>query len=189
MNNGFNELWKTPVYKGVIEDKDLLDRVCTYLISNEKLEMSPSEFQKYDILNDGPELMQEFRKKVVYPAFKNFLEYFNINLDNYSNDITLRSWLTGAHAGYRIPVHNHSGASAVAVFYLLCDEDKGGDLIIVDPRTNANRGHKPEFKPHFENKIYTPKSGEFIILPGYVYHHTNVFTGSIRLAIPVDLFF
>ena len=104
-------------------------------------------------------------------------------------DRSLRSWITGTRNGYMIPAHNHSGASVSAVFYLMCEEDnQGGELVAIDPRTNANRGYKDEFKPLFANLVYTPQSGEYLMFPSYLYHHTNVFTGSLRLAMPVDLF-
>ena len=187
MNNGINEFWATPVYKENINDSALLDNVCNWIILNENLDKPSSDFQNYDILNNGSEVMKEFKNSVVYPAFKNFLEYFNLDLDKYKN-IHFRSWLTGCKSGYNIPIHNHSGSIASAVFYLLCDENQHGELIMLDPRSNANRGFQEEFKHHFENKIYTPKSGEFVIFPGYLYHQTVPFTGSIRLAMPVDLF-
>jgi predicted 2-oxoglutarate/Fe(II)-dependent dioxygenase YbiX len=68
------------------------------------------------------------------------------------------------------------------------DQYKGGELVLLDSRTNANRGYKEEFKKLFENKTYLPTSGEYLMFPSHVYHHTIPFTGSMRLAMPVDLF-
>jgi hypothetical protein len=188
MDKGFNELWVTPVYRGTIGNKTLLDDVCESILVNEHLDTPPSDFQKYDILNDGPEILQTFREEVVYPAFKEFLKYFQINLDEYNN-IQFRSWLGGCKNGYHIPVHNHSGSQISGVFYLLCDEEeKGGELFLIDPRSNANRGYDNNFKSYFSNKIYKPKSGEFLIFPGFLYHQTVPFTGNLRLSMPVDLF-
>jgi hypothetical protein len=59
---------------------------------------------------------------------------------------------------------------------------------MMDPRANANRGYKDQFKSMFSNETYLPKSGEYLIFPSYLYHHTISFTGNMRIAMPVDLF-
>jgi hypothetical protein len=88
-----------------------------------------------------------------------------------------------------MPVHNHAGSPISSVFYLMNEEQQaGGELVLMDPRHNANRGYQEQFKPMFENQYYAPKSGEFTMFPGFVYHHTLPFKGKIRLAMPVDLF-
>jgi hypothetical protein len=87
-----------------------------------------------------------------------------------------------------MPLHNHSGSYLSAVFYLLCEEnDKGGEIVLQDPRFNANRGYKEEYNNWFNNEIMTPKTGQFIIFPSFLYHTVKTFYGKIRLAMPVDL--
>lgn len=187
MDKGYNNLWPTSVYLGEI-DSDKLETICQHIFSEMNLEKPVNDFQGFDLLEQGSSVFQEFRDNVVWPAFEKYLKDHNINLQEFP-DRKLRSWITGVYKGYMIPVHNHSGASLSAVFYLLCGEqDQGGELVLVDSRTNANRGYKDQFKSWFENKMYLPKSGEFLIFPSHVYHHTIPFTGSIRLAMPVDLF-
>jgi len=187
MNKGYNSLWPTDVYLGTIDEQPL-DSVCQTIFSELDLEKPTSDFQGFDLLEDGPAVFQEFRDQIVWPAFEQYLKDHNIDLKEFS-DRKLRSWITGVYKGYMIPAHNHSGASISAVFYLLCgDQDKGGELVLLDSRSNANRGYKDQFKSWFENKIYLPKTGEYLMFPSHVYHHTLPFTGSIRLAIPVDLF-
>ncbi len=187
MDKGFNKLWPTEIYLGEI-DKTILDNICQTIFTELNLEKPVSDFQGFDILEDGPEEFQNFRDTVVWPAFSNYLEESGIDINSFP-DRKLRSWIAGVYNGYMIPAHNHSGASLSAVFYLLCEEqNKGGELVLLDSRTNANRGYKDQFKVWFENKIYLPKTGEYLIFPSHVYHHTLPFTGSIRLAMPVDLF-
>jgi hypothetical protein len=186
MNKGFNELWPTTAYLGEI-DSAILDTVCQTIFSEIDLEHPISDFQSFDLLNDGSEVFQHFRDIVIWPAFSKYLNHIGVDLNEFP-DRRLRSWITGVYNGYSIPVHNHSGASFSAVFYLLSEEtDRGGELILLDSRANANRGYKDQFKKLFENKTYLPKSGEYLIFPSHVYHHTTPFTGSIRLAMPVDL--
>ena len=185
---GMNELWPTPVYKGEIEDKALLERLLQSTFVNVDLDKPSSDFQSFDILSDGPTEFVEFRDEVVYPAFTDYMDTLGYDINDF-DDAHVRSWITGVRNGYMIPIHNHSGASFSAVFYLLCESmNEGGELVMVDPRTNANRGYKDQFKPMFANKTYLPKSGEFIIFPSYLYHHTIAFTGNMRIAMPVDLY-
>lgn len=187
LKSGLNNLWPTPVFKGSV-DSVYLESTVNAILQDSDLDNPYSEFQAFDILKDGPASVVEFRDKVVWPAFNNYLQQIGIDINDFP-DRRLRSWITGTRHGYMIPIHNHSGASVSAVFYLLCeDKNTGGELIAVDPRTNANRGYKDEFKNLFANLTYQPVSGEYLMFPSYLYHHTNVFTGSLRLAIPVDLF-
>lgn len=189
LNSGINDLWPTKIYKGLMEG-EVFEKALNHILMNEDLENPKGEFQSYDILNDGPQEMQEFRDKIVYPAFEEYVQSLGLDVDlNGYEDSRLRSWITGTKYGYMIPAHNHSGAHFSAIFYLVCTEqDKGGELVLIDPRANANRGFKNEFKPLFANELFSPKSGEFLIFPSFVYHHTNVFFGNTRLAMPVDLF-
>jgi hypothetical protein len=187
MHKGYNHLWPTDILLGDIND-DILNDVCQEIFSEIDLESPPSDFQQLDILDSDSPVFQKFKDQVVWPAFDKYLKDHQINLNDFP-DRKIRSWIAGAYRGYMIPAHNHSGSSLSAVFYLLCgDQNKGGELVLVDSRSNANRGYKDQFKPWFENKTYLPKTGEYIIFPSHVYHHTLPFTGSMRLAMPVDLF-
>ena len=189
LNNGFNNLWPTPVYLDKIKDEKLVEQVCQEILLNVDLSTPLTEFQEYDILHDGPEIFQIFRDQVVLPSFETYLKNWNLSFKDFSNKKRIRSWLTGAYSGYNIPIHNHSGASLSAIFYLLVDNHmQGGDLVFLDPRLNANRGYEDQFKPLFENKLYSPNSGEVVVFPSFLYHQTMPFSGSIRLAMPVDLF-
>jgi hypothetical protein len=183
-----NQLWSTPVFKGIIKDKDLLERLLQSMFLNVNLDAPVNDFQDFDILNEGPKEFIEFKEKIVYTAFEDYIKRLGHDIKMFNN-VSLRSWITGVRNGYMIPVHNHSGASFSAVFYLLCENDKeGGELLMVDPRANANRGYKDQFKDWFSNKSFLPQSGEYIIFPSYLYHHTLPFTGKMRIAMPVDLY-
>ena len=188
MNPGFNELWPTTVYLGKIEDQILLDQVCNAIFVETDLADPPSDFKKFDILRDGSSVFQEFRDKIVWPAFEKYLSNWKVDMLEFP-DRRLRSWLTGSYTGYVMPVHNHSGSPISAVFYLINEEQQaGGELLLMDPRHNANRSYQPQFRHLFENQYYTPKSGEFVMFPGFTYHQTMPFNGKLRLAMTVDLF-
>lgn len=189
LKSGLNNLYPTPLYLGEIQDSVLLGDLLQSIFLNINLDRPASDFQGYDVLKDGPQEFQEFRNKVVFPAFDAYLTELGYNMWDFP-DVRLRSWITGVRNGYMIPAHNHSGASFSAVFYLMCETapNDGGELVLLDPRTNANRGYKDPFKPLFENTTYSPKSGEYVIFPSYLYHHTIAYTGDMRIAMPVDLF-
>jgi hypothetical protein len=144
MNPGFNELWPTTVYLGKIEDETLLSRVCDAIFTEVDLTNPPNDFHEYDILRDGSEVFQEFRDKVVWPAFEKYLLNWNIDINDFE-ERRVRAWLTGSYTGYAMPVHNHSGSPISSVFYLMNEEQQaGGELVLMDPRHNANRGYQEE---------------------------------------------
>jgi hypothetical protein len=187
MNNGYTSLWPTDILLGTINDSNLLSKIITSSLTEITPETTGT-FNEYDPLKDGPAVFQEFRDNVVWPAFSEYLSHWNIDLKKFE-DRRLRSWFTGHNSGYMIPAHNHSGATLSAVFYFMNEEhDKGGELVLMDPRANANRGYKDNFKSIFENVLFQPKSGEYLVFPSFVYHHTMPFRGNLRLAMPVDLF-
>jgi len=183
MKPGLHNMWPTTV---LVETVDVAEAVQTILTTCD-LTNPPSDFQNFDILRDMHSL-KNFRDNVVVPTFATYLkEVFNLDIDqlNYS----LRSWLAGTSGGYMIPAHNHSGAVISAVFYLMCEETNvGGELYLLDPRTNANRGYTESLKKIFAPELYSPRSGQAIVFPSFLYHHTLPFTGKLRLAMPVDLF-
>lgn len=186
MKQGLNNLWPTPVLYDKIQDLDLMNRTVDYMFTNFDLEVPPSDFQKFDILRDGGPIMQEFRDNIVVPAFDKYLEL--INVPEYTSYF-VNSWITSPYQGYRIPVHNHSGASLSAVFYLVCEEQNaGGEFTLIDPKANANRGYDKSFGSLFKEETFVPATGDVIIFPSYTYHYTDIFTGHMRLAIPVDFF-
>jgi len=117
-----------------------------------------------------------------------FKEALEMDLNDFEYDF--KSWLTGSTNGYNMDIHNHSGAQFAAVFYLLAEEqDQGGELVIHDPRVNANRGYDSNKFKHFFSPIeHTPSTGDVLIMPGYVYHSVRPYHSSLRIAVPVDIF-
>jgi hypothetical protein len=183
MKPGLHNMWPTTV---LVETVDVTEAV-QIVLSTCDLVNPPSDFQNFDILQDIPGLAS-FRDTVVIPTFATYIKEV-FKLDMSTVQYSLRSWLAGTSGGYMIPAHNHSGAVVSAVFYLMCEEsDVGGELYLIDPRANANRGYTESLKKMFAPELYTPRSGEAIVFPSFLYHHTLPFTGKLRLAMPVDLF-
>lgn len=186
MNEGINYCWSTPILKDTINDKNILDTITNYILSNydsEDLKISLNGLNG-NLFNDKHFIT--FKEKIVIPSFKKYIKLQNINIEK---KFHTKAWITGNKSSYSMPKHNHSGAHLSAVFYMLCEEqNQGGGLIIHDPRHNANRGYTSEFNQWFNPIRFIPKSGDIIIFPSFAYHNVETFLGKIRLAIPVDLF-
>ena len=182
LKSGINNCWATPIYKTSISQEDF-DSLVNTLMLIENVHRPQAEFD-HDSLTEKIPLL----KKLAYEKYNEFFNVmFNTNLDKY--DYAFKSWLTGSTGNYYMDLHNHTGVPFVAVFYALAEEqDKGGELMIYDPRGNANRGFNTDFKDMFAPIEFLPKTGDVIIMPGFLYHSVRPFQSSLRLAIPVDLF-
>ena len=188
MNRKIHTLWPNQVLINNINNKEILENFTNNIFEDCNLDKPFSEVQNTCIFENGSEIFKQFRDEIVLPAFEEYLDLIGIDKNKFPKR-KVKAWITGAKRGYMIPPHNHSGASLSGIFYILNEEkDKGGELVLQDPRNNANRGYKEEFKFLFEDKKYMPLSGEYIIFPSYIYHYTLPFSGALRLAVPVDLF-
>jgi hypothetical protein len=178
------QLWSTPFLHTTMS-KDMQEKVTNKVLTNYDINIPPSDFGVLNILDDIP----DFKEKVVYPAFNEFLD---LSLDKKIEDWDshkLHGWITGSVNGYNIEFHNHRGSQLSAVFYILCEEDnKGGEITFADPRMNSNRGYDDSFAEWFKGMSFKPKSGDIVVFPSFLYHFVSTYYGSIRLAMPVDLF-
>ena len=184
LDDGINNLWPTPIYKTSI-DKELCDKVLDVILQE-------PDFQEYANGNKNlfyldNEVFDEFRTTVR----KVFKDYFSKALDKDLSEYgsSYKAWVTGKPGTYSMASHNHSGSPFVSVFYIFAEEnDVGGELVLSDPRANANRGYLPDFQEPFAPLKHKPKTGDVLVFPGYVYHAVNPFMSRLRIAVPVDLF-
>ncbi len=186
MIEGFNYCWPTPIFSGVISNKNLLEKTCNYILSNygDNIKINSNLIDENILNNDS---LIDFKESVIIPAFDEYYKKeFKISVTE--KKYHLKAWINGRGFLHSMPLHNHSGSQLSAIFYLMCDEmDKGGELVLQDPRFNANRGYKEEYNKWFNIETLTPKTGQFIIFPSFLYHNVKTFYGKIRLAMPVDL--
>lgn len=189
LNRGVTDLYPTPVMYGTIEESELREKVFHEILLKFNLENNPSEFQSFDILNDGGDILREFRDTVVFKYFNNYLKtVMGQDIHTYKN-YSFKSWLAGSTIKYMMPTHNHSGALLSGVFYIFSEEkNSGGELVLFDPRNNANRGYDENFDIWFSPRKILPSTSEYIIFPSYLYHQTLLYTGKLRIAIPVDFY-
>lgn len=187
LKDGYNDLWPTKVFVGKIEDQELLGSIIqeTFLISDGPL---GKRIDGDNIFKGDNEIFDSFKTKIVLPSFEEYLNrVVGTSLSNYPK-FELNGWLTGRSHGYGMPMHNHSGSQLSAVFYLMAEEEAGGKIIFVDPRSNANRGYDSFFRKEFDNIEHVPKAGEFLIFPSFLYHWVSYYHSKMRIAIPVDIF-
>tara|TARA_B100001057_G_scaffold501300_1_gene623546 strand:+ start:35625 stop:36197 length:573 start_codon:yes stop_codon:yes gene_type:complete len=182
LKSGINQCWSTPIYKTQITLDQCEELVQEILLSTNI--MKPQAEYDSGSLTDKIPLLKDLAIEKYSEFFK---EVFSIDLNDMSYEFS--SWLTGSQKGYSMNIHNHSGAQFAAVFYVLSDDiDKGGELVSYDPRANANRGYFGKTAEMFKPIEYAPKTGDVIIMPGYVYHLVKTYHSNLRLAVPVDIF-
>jgi len=180
INEGLNNLWSTPVY---LTKAHIPDLIVEHILTNYGDSKKVSANVSGDNILDDPKLQE--LKRFIISSFQGYLDNYDIDLRQ--RDYDLRAWITGYGTNYAMPKHNHSGSHLSAVFYLLCEEKNGGNIVLHDPRTNANRGYIDEFQVMFEKERFTPSSGDVLIFPSFLYHNVETFNGKMRLAMPVDL--
>ena len=182
LKSGLNYNWSTPIYKtsiNCVELSSLLNQV----MNTENVSTPQSDFNDGSLTDRIPLL--KTLAEIKYTEF--FKDALGMDLKDF--DYGFKSWLTGSKNGYSMDIHNHSGAPFVSVIYLLAEEqNQGGELVMYDPRTNANRGFNSEFQHMFSPIEHMPQSGDVLIMPGYVYHSVRQYYSSLRLAVPVDIF-
>jgi predicted 2-oxoglutarate/Fe(II)-dependent dioxygenase YbiX len=189
LDKGLSNLYSTPVLYENMGNKKLLESVFQEIMGKIDLQKSAIELQGIEILKQNSPAIQEFKEEIVIKYFdKYLLNVVGRGVKHYKK-YYLKSWLVGTSMNYMIPTHNHSGSLVSAVFYIFCeDKDSGGELVLLDPRNNANRGYDENFESLFSPIKILPASGDAILFPSYLYHQTLPFTGNLRLGIPVDFY-
>jgi hypothetical protein len=130
--------------------------------------------------------LEEVRETILIPKMFKFIhEYTGIDVSDRSGYI--RSWVVknNPHLVETLHQHRHSHFSAVIYPYAI-----GGDIVFLDPRGNACRWYPSDIKDVlFSNFVHTPKTGDFIIFPSYLEHHSFGINSGERFCIPIDLGF
>jgi transposase len=167
MELGINNLWPTEVLYERFTNFKELENLQNYILSDY---FSSS----VNLTNSDKNCLFDFNNEITD------------NIDNYK----LKSWIRGIKdKNSFLPYHNHHNSLLTSLFYILIDEnDNNGQLIAFDPRVNANRGYFTEsFKNKFKNVEFSPKTGDILIFPSFLYHHVEKNNNSTRILIAVDL--
>lgn len=178
-----NSLWPTIIGSGKFEIDGLLEHLFTsYDIHSFTKQNGETLF------NDKSRVMKKF-KELVYKKFDEYLmSTIGKSIKDYGS-YEMRAWVTGGGQNYRMTSHNHSGSQLSAVFYIMSEEENsGGEIVFTDPRLNSNRGYDDWFHPMFSNHVHSPKTGDYMIFPSFLYHHVNQYYSNVRICVPVDLY-
>ena len=149
LKQGYNNLWPTPVFVGEMTNKQLMVEMIEELLLLSG-DISNGISDKNSILNTNNLTINKFKNEIVVPVFDQYLkDVFDVSLKDYPK-FKMNAWLTGQSDGYGMPIHNHAGSEVSAVFYFISEEKSaGGQLILVDPRVNSNRGYDLNFRKFF----------------------------------------
>lgn len=182
LNSGLNNAWTTPIYKTSI-DLDTCKELSFDILTKENIGIPQPDWDT-NLIECIPLL-----KKVATEKFSDFFtDVYDLDLSEFK--FKLNAWLTGSRYGYNMSTHNHSGSHFVSIIYVMAEEsNSGGEIILQDPRANANRGYLNPFIKDFSPIEFVPKTGDMLIFPSYVYHSVNIYRSKLRLAIPVDILF
>lgn len=112
--------------------------------------------------------------------YRDYLEHiWHVSLDDFEWDI--RAWDTTTETGYWMTAHNHGHSQLTSIHYTNV-QGMGGDLIIQDPRANANRAWPQELAQQFQPLVVQPEPGMTVTFPSYCYHLASPFYGTVRAA-------
>lgn len=188
IEEGVNLLYPTPLYKGTFS-KELCQDMVDWYMSNDGLH--DDSHDEYELVRNNIFLRDDpLIRRLKNCVTSKFEEYFSAVLDDPMENYEYYyvGWLTRSSGYGSMATHNHSGAHYVSVFYLYSDEESTSNLVIQDPRFNANRGFLPKHQKYFSNIEFTPKTGDFVIFPAYLYHYVKPAMQGMRIACPVDVY-
>lgn len=189
MRRGINQLYPTPVLYDVMPE-DIQQQMVDGLLAHPELRTTRDiAGTDADIFDHELDFLNAFALEIVEPAFDRYLQQtMDARLTDFPNRC-YSGWQMAYAGMYNMPLHNHRNSHVTSVFYFLTEDDaKGGDLVFVDPRMNANRGCHQRQANWFDYTVHQPRSGDYLVFPSFLYHFVRPHAGDLRLGIAVDLF-
>ena len=159
LNNGFSEIFPTTVLKRKVHiTDDIIESTLQKEISDDVKDIFFNVFNEY---------LNTIIKKSIY----NFSDYHIVPWINlYDNN--------------KMNFHTHAGTQLSSVLYLSdCNE---GSINFHDPRFYASRGYSLSYNNMFDTLKYSPKQGDIIVFPSFLYHDTDIVKGN-KICIAADL--
>jgi len=173
-------LWPTKILCTNINDTKAVNSAFSYLVSNYTSDDMPSNYRG-NSLADNELLVAETKPIIDY--IRSQVEYYLNTVWEYKKEYSLKVYATNHK---KVAVHNHSGAQLSGVFYLCVPE---GDLVLYDPRYNANRGYPTPVRD-IEFPIHTlaVTEGDCVVFPSFLWHEsTPNSTTTPRIIMPFDV--
>jgi len=179
------EHWTNHILRNNIDDDEYVSILCENILCTDPLDhhATPTEKLIDEFYEDRP--IFDRLKRYMY---ENINEYINKVYDLTDLDYHVRTFLVTNNIHTRTNFHNHKCAFLSGVFYINVDENSG-ELLFHDPRFNAVRSTPIECSKAFAPVIMSPKNGDIVIFPSFVYHETNIsFSNIPRILIPFDVY-
>jgi hypothetical protein len=186
LHEGIHNLWSTPIYKTHMSQEDA-DLILSYCLANYNMEDPGSSDGDYKNLLDIDHPATSKLKEIAQEKFGLYIKnVFDIDLEKVEHHLYAR--ITGSNIAHQHEVHNHR-SQFTSVFYIMSDVEAGtSELVMHDPRYNANRGYTGKFFEMFNPVKHLPETGDILIFPAFVWHHVVKEPTKMRISIPVDLF-
>lgn len=162
-------VWSTAILRGVVEDQQFLDQLLQHILQDPDATASDAADKTRDkidiaLANNDP-LFIAARKHVSQHVDAYFKHAYGLERVPYKLEMFYLLHTQGRHVKY----HNHKGSTLTGVLYI---NVPSGDLVLLDPRVNANRHVIKQVLDtgHFDSVDIKPKQGEIVVFPSYVYH-------------------
>lgn len=197
IKNGVNNCWSSPILKTSIT-KDECDKLFTDIMIAHSVDSKTGNKKRKNFkgLGDKSDKSMHIRQIDIEKdlllrtcADRFFGEYFDkvlgINLKDF--DYRYSSAFNINRGKGSMPIHQHQEVDFISVVYLYA-EAEDGQIVLHDPRwAIASKGYKTEFLDHYGSIEFTPKTGDVLVMPAYIYHSVKQSLAPLRVSMPIDL--
>jgi len=171
-------LWPTRILIDNISNTNTIQNCFNFLVSSFKEHNFPTNYTNINLSNE-----KELEEVVDYINEK-VKEYLS-EVWEYKDEFSIK-----IHASdhKNIIYHNHACSILSGVFYVSATD---GDLLMYDPRNNANRGYNSDVisQKEFSVEVLEVKVGDIVIFPSYLWHETmQSYSDFPRIIMPFDVF-
>jgi hypothetical protein len=171
-----NELWPTTLAQFTWDDQIALGNVVNDIIM--KFPDGISDHERPDI-DEYSEL--KLAHEFIDNSIKSYLESDFPKQKSFS----FNWWVHVYRQGATHHIHNHLGSQFTGILYL-ATPPVGGELVLHDPRGNANRGYNSNLNHIFEPVVLKPQAGDLFIFPSFVWHNVET-VKDMRICMPFDV--
>jgi len=170
------DLWPTKLIQFKWDNQELLGNVVNDIIL--KFPDGISDSERPDI-EEYPEIKPAY--DYVNDCVEKFLEVEFPKQGTYS----FSWWVHVYRQGATHHIHNHLGSQFTGILYR-ATPPVDGELVLHDPRGNANRGYNNNLKHMFDPIILKPEAGDLFIFPSFVWHNVET-VKDMRICMPFDV--
>ena len=170
------DVWATPLSHYTWEDQESLGSVVNSIIL--EFPDGVSDAERADI-EEYPELLPAH--SFISDTLKHYFA------DNFPKQETwsFNWWVHVYREGATHHIHNHLGSQFTGILYL-ATPPVGGELVLHDPRGNANRGYNSNLNHMFDPIVLKPQAGDLFIFPSFVWHNVET-VKDMRICMPFDV--